>query len=315
MTNKKTQDLSYSIVIPVYNSEKTLDELVERIEKSLNAISVNFEIILVNDGSKDNSWSVIEQLSHKNPWVVGVNLSRNFGQHNAILCGIRTAQYRYILTMDDDLQHPPEEMKKLITELQKGYDVVYGIPKILPHAGWRNFFSKFVKRILARVLGLPSVRDISSFRAFRTELREAFSNFNAPDVIIDALLNWGTTNYSTVLVNEEHREHGESNYNFLKLAKMAMLVLTGFSTAPLRFTSWLGFAFTIFGFIILLYVMTRYIIERSIPGFPFLASVITIFSGTQLFALGIFGEYLAHIFERSSSRPPFVIAKTIKNKQ
>lgn len=312
MTNIKPQKFKYSIVIPVYNSEKTLDKLVERIEKSLVAISTNFEIILVNDGSKDHSWSVIEKLSRKKPWIVGVNLSRNFGQHNAILCGIRIAQYEYILTMDDDLQHPPEEMGKLITELHKGYDVVYGIPNKLPHAGWRNFFSKFVKRILARILGLPSVRDISSFRAFRTELREAFSNFNAPDVIIDALLNWGTTNYSTVLVNEEHREKGESNYNFFKLAKMALLVLTGFSTAPLRFTSWLGFAFTIFGFIILIYVMIRYLSEGSIPGFPFLASAITIFSGTQLFALGIFGEYLAHIFERSSSRPPFVIAKTLK---
>jgi undecaprenyl-phosphate 4-deoxy-4-formamido-L-arabinose transferase len=213
--------------------------------------------------------------------------------------------------MDDDLQHPPEEIHKLLELLDKGYDVIYGIPKKLPHTLWRNFFSKFTKRVLANIIGIHRVRDISSFRAFRTKLREAFINFNGPDVFIDALLSWSTTHFGTVDVNETPRAKGKSNYNFFKLVKMGMLILTGYSTTPLRFASYLGFGFTLFGFVILLYVLIRYLAEHSIPGFPFLASIITIFSGTQLFALGIFGEYLGHIFNRGSERPAYIIAQTI----
>jgi len=296
-----------SIIVPVYNSEKTLLELAERIEKTLKPITNHFELILVNDCSQDNSWEVISQLVGKKSWVVGINLKKNFGQHNALLCGIRAARYEYAVTMDDDLQHPPEEIHKLLTEMDNGNDVVYGIPKKLPHALWRNFSSKYAKLILARAVGIPRIRNISAFRAFKTSLRDSFVNFNSPDVFIDALLSWGTNQFGTIEVNEMPRIEGKSNYNLWKLAKMSFLILTGFSTAPLRFASVIGFTFTILGGVLFLYVLIRYTNEGSIPGFPFLASAITIFSGTQLFALGIFGEYLGHIFERSSTRPSYII--------
>jgi glycosyltransferase involved in cell wall biosynthesis len=303
-----------SIVIPVYNSAKSLPLLVKRSHLALDQIAGKYELILVNDCSQDNSWEVITKLIQANSWVVGINLRRNYGQHNAILCGIRTAKYDYTITMDDDLQHPPEEIHKLLDGLDKGVDVIYGIPNKLSHSSWRNFFSKYTKLLLARVIGIARVQNISSFRAFHTNLRDSFANFNSPDVIIDALLSWGAMRFGTVVVNESPRVEGKSNYNFFKLVKMGMLILTGFSTAPLRFASLLGFSFTVFGIIILIYVLIRYVSEGSIPGFPFLASAITIFSGTQLFALGIFGEYLGHIFERSSSRPPYIIdeIKTVK---
>jgi len=296
-----------SVVVPVYNSAKSLQLLVKRLHPALDQIATKYELILINDCSQDNSWEVITKLVKENPWVVGINLRRNYGQHNALLCGIRTAKYDYTITMDDDLQHPPEEIYKLLDGLDEGVDVIYGIPNKLPHSGWRNFFSKYTKLLLARVIGIARVRDISSFRAFHTSLRDSFANFNSPDVIIDALLSWGAMRFGTVIVNEAPRVEGKSNYNFFKLVKMGMLILTGFSTAPLRFASLVGFSFTILGVIILIYVLIRYVSEGSIPGFPFLASAITIFSGTQLFALGIFGEYLGHIFERSSARPPYII--------
>ena len=298
---------SCSIVVPVYNSEKTLSQLVERVEKALSPISDKFELILVNDCSQDGSWDVITDLAKKKSWIVAINLRRNFGQHNALLCGIRIAKYAYTITIDDDLQHPPEEIHKLLAEIDNGMDVVYGIPKKMPHSNWRNFFSKYTKLFLARSIGIPRVRNISAFRAFKTSLRDSFANFNSPDVFIDALLSWGTSRFGTVSVNEMPRAAGKSNYNLWKLVKMSLLILTGFSTAPLRFASLIGFAFTLLGGVILLYVLIRYVTEGSIPGFPFLASAITIFSGTQLFALGIFGEYLGHIFERSSSRPSYLI--------
>lgn len=300
-----------SVVIPVYNSEKSLENLIKRLTVVMKMLFFRYEIILVNDGSSDRSWEVISRLVKNNSQIIGINLRRNYGQHNALLCGIRMAKFEYTLTMDDDLQHPPEEINKILSVIQKGYDVVYGIPEKMQHSSWRNFFSKNVKLILARIMGIPRVRDISSFRLFRTNLRDAFSTFNSPNVIVDALLSWGTTNFSSVIVNESPRPVGESNYNFIKLAKMSFLILTGFSTVPLRFASLVGFSFTIFGFFILIYVIIRFLMIGSIPGFPFLASIITIFSGTQLFALGIFGEYLSHIFERSTERPPYVIERTL----
>jgi len=296
-----------SVVVPVYNSAKSLPLLIERLHIALAHIAGKYELILVNDCSQDDSWNVITKLIRDNSWIVGINLRRNYGQHNALLCGIRAAKYDYTITMDDDLQHPPEEIHKLLDGLDKGMDVIYGIPNKLPHSNWRNFFSKFTKLMLARVIGIARVRNISSFRAFHTSLRDSFANFNSPDIIIDALLSWGAMRFGTVVVNESQRVEGKSNYTFFKLVKMGMLILTGFSTAPLRFASLLGFSFTILGVIILIYVLIRYVSEGSIPGFPFLASAITIFSGTQLFALGIFGEYLGHIFERSSARPPYII--------
>ena len=296
-----------SVVVPVYNSAKSLPELIKRLNAALNQIAEKYELILVNDFSQDNSWEIITKLVKDYPWIVGINLRRNYGQHNALLCGIRAAKYDYTITMDDDLQHPPEEIYKLLDGLDNGMEVIYGIPNKLPHSNWRNFFSKYAKLFLARVIGIARVRNISSFRAFHTNLRDAFANFNSPDVIIDALLSWGAMRFGTVIVNESPRVEGKSNYNFFKLVKLGMLILTGFSTAPLRFASFLGFSFTILGVVILIYVLIRYISEGSIPGFPFLASAITIFSGTQLFALGIFGEYLGHIFERSSTRPPYII--------
>ena len=298
-----------SIVIPVYNSERILINLADRLDAALQELTPNVEILLVNDGSQDQSWEVIEDIASKNSYFRGINLMRNYGQHNALLCGIRNATGDIIVTMDDDLQHPPEEIHKLIEELNKGYDVVYGIPQQLVHSRWRNFFSTATKNVLARILGIKNIKYISAFRAFRTKVRSAFENFNSPNVILDALLTWGTDNFGTVIVEEAPRSEGRSNYTFWGLVKVAMLVLTGFSTIPLRFASIVGFIFTIFGFGVLVYVLIRTWVEGSIPGFPFLASIISIFSGVQLFTLGIFGEYLARIFNRSMNHPAFVIDK------
>jgi undecaprenyl-phosphate 4-deoxy-4-formamido-L-arabinose transferase len=300
-----------SVVVPVYNSEATLNDLIAELEIVLPGLADKYEVILINDGSRDGSWNVIQSICAEKPRVRGINMMRNYGQHNALVCGMRLADYDTIVTMDDDLQHPPREIQKLLQPLSEGFDVVYGIPMRLPHSWWRNAFSRFTKRMLAMVMGIPTIRDIGAFRAFRTDLRRASDLFQSPTVILDVLLSWGTTRFTTVQVEEAPRKEGQSNYNFNQLVSQAMLILTGFSTVPLRLTNWIGFAFTIFGIVILFYVISQYFIAGSIPGFPFLASMIAIFSGTQLFALGIFGEYLARIFDRSMERPTYAISNTI----
>jgi undecaprenyl-phosphate 4-deoxy-4-formamido-L-arabinose transferase len=301
---------SISVVIPVFNSEEIIPLLVERLISSLSIICQDFEIILVNDGSEDRSWQVIQDLSKSTPQITGINLMRNYGQHNALLCGIRAAKNDIVVTMDDDLQHPPEEIYLLINKLSEGYDVVYGIPQKLVHSPWRNFSSKMTKLFLAKFLGMKRIKYMSAFRAFKSSIRKSFEQFDGPNVIIDALLTWGTDNFGLAMVDEEPRQTGRSNYNFFKLVKVAMIVLTGFSTVPLRFASIMGFILTLFGMGVLVYVLIRTMSEGSIPGFPFLASIISIFSGAQLFSLGVFGEYLARIFHRSMNQPAYVIGES-----
>jgi len=216
-----------------------------------------------------------------------------------------------IVTIDDDLQTPPEEVVRVLAELEKGYDVVYGTPQDEAHGPLRNLASKITKLALQSTMGAETARKVSAFRVFRTHLREAFSNYSAPFVSIDVLLTWGTNKFSAVPVRHDPRAIGLSNYTLSKLIAHAMNMMTGFSTVPLQIASITGFVFTFFGFGVLLYVTTRYLVEGDpVPGFPFLASVIAIFSGAQLFALGIIGEYLARMHFRMMDRPSYALHST-----
>jgi undecaprenyl-phosphate 4-deoxy-4-formamido-L-arabinose transferase len=310
-TTKPCPHPGLSIVVPVYNSELILPDLVQATEKVLTQSATQYELLLVNDGGRDRSWDVICELVQQHDWVRGINLMRNYGQHNALLCGIRTARHNIIVTMDDDLQHPPEEIPKLLDKLAEGYDVVYGTPLKEQHSFWRDMASRITKLALQSAMGAETARNVSAFRAFRTQVRGAFANYQGPFVSIDVLLTWGTTRFAAIPVQHDPRRIGPSNYTFRKLVTHALNMMTGFSTLPLQLASLVGFVFTLFGFGVLVYVVGRYFIQGgSVPGFPFLASVIAIFSGAQLFALGIIGEYLARMHFRMMERPPYTVRST-----
>jgi glycosyltransferase involved in cell wall biosynthesis len=301
-----------SIVIPVYNSKSILSELISRLEDFCSGRRESCEIILVNDGSTDASWETITQLRQENGRIRGINMMRNYGQHNALLCGIRAANYDLIVTMDDDLQHPPEEIGKLLDKLDDSLDVVYGPPIEQQNTMLRNSASKLTRVIFENSMGPINARMVSAFRVFRTVLRRAFDDFNSPYVSIDVLLTWGTNRFSYVPVNYAPRYRGKSTYSFRKLFQHAFDLLTGFSTLPLQVASMVGFGFTLFGFGVLVYVVGRYFIEGgSWPGFPFLASTIAIFSGAQLFALGVIGEYIGRIHFRSMNRPTYLVREEL----
>ena len=232
---------------------------------------------------------------------------RNYGQHNALLCGIRAAGYEVIVTMDDDLQHPPEEIPKLLTRLDSGFDVVYGAPEDEQNGFLRALASRITRLALRTAVGADVARNVSAFRVFRTQLREAFGSYHSSFVSIDVLLTWATTHFTATTVVFKPRHSGSSNYTFTKLVRHALDMMTGFSTAPLQLASLIGFTFTLFGIGVFFYVVGRYCLEGSVPGFPFLASIIAIFSGAQLFALGVMGEYLARMHFRTMNRPAYVI--------
>jgi undecaprenyl-phosphate 4-deoxy-4-formamido-L-arabinose transferase len=295
-----------SVVIPVYRSQHTLRELHRRIVAALEPIEPSLEIILVEDCGGDDSWQVIEALAQQDARVRGIKLARNYGQHNALLCGIRAARGELVVTIDDDLQNPPEEIPKLLAKLGEGHDVVYGTPANETHSFFRNQASKITKIALQSAMGAESASKVSAFRVFRTRLRDAFEAYRSPTVNIDVLLTWGTTRFGAVRVRQDERTVGDSGYSFGKLVNHAINMMTGFSVLPLQIASFLGLAFGAMGMVILGYVLWNYLRHGSaVPGFAFLASIISIFSGVQLFALGIFGEYLARMHFRSMERPPY----------
>ncbi len=297
-----------SVVVPVFNSEKTLEALVYRVEEVLTPRQENFEMILVNDCSRDGSWEVIQNLCSRFPWLHGISLMRNYGQHNALLCGIRMVRYDTIVTIDDDLQNPPEEMVKLIDKLAEGYDVVYGTPLHEQHGLLRDLASQITKVALQSAMGAEVARSVSAFRAFRSLVSTAFAHYQSTFVSIDVLLTWGTTRFASIPVQHEPRRIGASNYTFRKLVIHALNMMTGFSVLPLQIASITGFVFTLLGLSVLAFVVGRFFISGdSVPGFPFLASIIAIFSGAQLFSLGIIGEYLSRMFFRSMEKPPYVV--------
>ncbi len=303
-----------SVVVPTYNSELSLPELARRVRTVLEAVATEYELILVDDASRDGTWQVIRTLVSAGPWIRGVHLMRNYGQHNALLCGIRMARFELIITMDDDLQHPPEEIHKLLEKLGSGADVVYGTPATEQHGLWRDVATQVTKVALQSAMGAPIARKAGAFRLFRTQLRDAFSSYDGPYVSIDVLLTWATTHFDSVEVRHEPRQLGTSNYTFRKLVVHALNMLTGFSTWPLQVASLIGFVFTVVGTAALLFVVFRALLYGGAPsGFPFLASMIAIFSGAQLFALGIIGEYLARMHARTMQHPVYSVREVAEH--
>jgi len=301
-----------SVVVPIYNSERTIGRLVARISSVLATVARDHEIVLVDDGSGDGSWRVIESLAREREGVRGVRLMRNYGQHNALLAGIRSASCDVVVTLDDDLQNPPEEIPKLLDTLAEGYDVVYGDAASRQASVWRRLATRLTRWILKNVMAEEAAARASAFRAFRTQMREGFAGYRSGFVSIDVLLSWSTTRFAAVAVRHDPRELGTSNYTLTKLLVHAIDMFTGFSTLPLRLASIVGFGFTLFGIAVFAWVVGRYLVlGYSVPGFPFLASAIAIFSGAQLFAIGIIGEYLARMYVRSMGRPDSVVRSRV----
>lgn len=305
-----------SIVVPVYRAEGSLRELHRRLVATLEPEGIEFEVVFIEDCGGDRSWELIQELAAQDSRVRGLRMSRNYGQHNALLCGIRMANNEIVVTLDDDLQNPPEEIPKLLAKLAEGYDMVYGTREHERHGFLRDTASRITKLALQRTMGAETARNVSAFRAFRTELREAFSNYRSPAVNLDVLLTWGASRFGSVVVRHDARQIGDSGYTLRKLINHAVNMMTGFSTLPLQFASVMGFVFALFGFLVLGYVLLSYVLHgSSVPGFPFLASLIAIFSGVQLFALGIIGEYLARMHFRTMERPPYVVREQVGQRE
>jgi undecaprenyl-phosphate 4-deoxy-4-formamido-L-arabinose transferase len=274
----------------------------------LTASTSEHEVILVVDGSPDDTWQVAAALSATSPTVQAVRLSRNYGQHNALLAGIREARFPIVVTMDDDAQHPPEEIPKLLMALSEDVDLVYGVPEIDEHGTLRNLASRLVKRGMTRALGIEKADSISAFRAFRTRLSAGFVGMTGPHASIDVALSWTTTRVTSTVVRMDPRTEGRSNYSFGLLVRHAVNMLLGYSAAPLRLVGYLGIACSLLGIGLLGFLLVSFLSGvTKVAGFTTISSMIAVFSGAQMLAIAVMGEYLGRVHSDNMGRPTYLI--------
>ncbi len=300
--------MSISVVIPCYRSAATLPRLVERLVPVLAEHGERHEVILVVDGSPDDTWDVAAAIAASTPGVRAVRLSRNYGQHNALLAGVRLARFETTVTMDDDLQHLPEEIPTLVAALANDVELVYGVPRVEEHGWLRSAASRSVKMAMSAGMNIDGANDISAFRAFRTYLRDAFAGLVSPDVNIDVALSWATTRATSVKVEMDARAEGASNYTPKLLMRHALNMVLGYSTAPLRFVIYLGIACGLIGMTLLGVILYQYFDDQiQVAGFTTIASMVALFSSAQMVAIGILGEYIGRIHHANAGRPTYVV--------
>ncbi|SFC39274.1 undecaprenyl-phosphate 4-deoxy-4-formamido-L-arabinose transferase [Nocardioides terrae] len=300
--------MSVSVVVPCYRSASTLPRLVQRLVATFESSGSTFEVLLVVDGSPDDTWDVAHALSEMHSAVRAIRLSRNYGQHSALLAGIRLARYQTTVTMDDDLQHLPEEVPTLLDALSSEHELVYGVARVEEHGWVRSLASRSVKSALSLTLQIEGARDISAFRAFHTYLRDAFVGATGPDINLDVALSWATNRATRVDVRMAEREEGASNYTPRLLIRHALNMVLGYSTAPLRFVIYLGLACGLLGAVLLASILVAYFTDRiQVAGFTTLASMIAIFSSAQMVAVGVLGEYIGRLHHANAGRPTYII--------
>jgi len=249
MNNNSNIELpEYSVVVPVYNSEASLDELCSRIHEVFVTLKENYEIILVDDSSTDNSWLVMKALRKRNRNIKIIQLMKNFGQHNALICGLHHVSGRYVITMDDDLQNPPEEIPKLIHEIKKGYDSVIGAldekhDRLLKKTG-----SFLIRYLNTTIFNKPKNIKLSSFRIMTKALTDEIKVLKTPYPYIAGMLLSLTANIANVTVKHEKRKYGRSTYGLNKLIKLAFNLIINYTAIPLRLLTSFGILISIISF-------------------------------------------------------------------
>lgn len=303
--------MELSVVIPVYNAEASIEALVEKLHAELGELK--FEVVLVNDSSRDASERICEQIASARPNVTFVSLRKNFGEHNAVMCGLTFSKGQYAVIIDDDFQNPPSEIIKLLNEIKKGYDVVYSYYEEKKHNLFRNLGSMLNDRAANWLLGKPRDLYLSSFKIIRKEVITEILKYDGPAPYIDGLLLRSTNNISSVLVRHDARTQGRSGYTIKKLVSLYLNMFINFSVMPLRVFTVLGVVTFLLGlFLAAFFVYERIMHPELTPGWASLAVIILLTSGFQAVFLGMMGEYLGKLFLKENRSPQWVVKKVVK---
>lgn len=298
-----------SVVVPIYRSQDTLRELHRRIVAVIEPIDPDFELLLVEDCGGDGSWAIIQDLARADSRICGIQLSRNFGQHAATICGFAHAKGQWIVTLDDDLEQAPENLPDLYKKALESYDLVYGVYSKRTHKTWRNITSNVARWMFNKAI--PSLNyAYTSFRFIRGDLARALTQFDSPFPFVDGYLSWLTNRYAIIEVPHGNRSHGASNYTFRKLLAHTINVFVTFSDLPLRLASWIGLLFFLIGMGWLGTILIGRLFDLiTVSGFASIMAAIILFGGIQLLILGIFGEYMGRMNFKSSKKPLFLVGR------
>ncbi|MEO6597187.1 MAG: glycosyltransferase family 2 protein [Planctomycetota bacterium] len=296
-----------SVVIPVYRGASTIGALVQRLEAELQA-DRELEIVLVNDGSPDNSGAVCRELAQTRPHVRFVNLSRNFGEHNAVMAGLNHCSGDVAVIMDDDFQNPPAEVQKLAAQVEQGFDVAWS-RYAMKHHGWiRNLGSRFNDRVATLMLRKPPDLYLSSFKAISRFVIDEVVRYRGPFPYLDGLILRVTHNYTTVLCQHDPRQGSKSGYTVRKLVSLWLNMFTGFSVLPLRLASFAGIVVALAGVVCAIWFLVERLYHPEVQrGWASIIVTLLIVSGIQLAVLGVIGEYLGRVFLQDNGRPQFVV--------
>ncbi len=292
----------YSVIIPVYRSEAIIQQTLDRTVQFFEGMGWDYEIIAVNDGSPDNSWQKLREVAEKKPHIHAINLLRNYGQHTAVFCGLQQSTGDWVVTIDDDLQNPPEEIPKLVyAALANEYDIVYGRFAKKQHAGYRRWGSRLVALVNERIFYKPKDLAVTNFRLMRRDVVDRICSYKTPYPYINGLSLMFSNHRADVLVEHHARQVGSSNYNLIRILRLVMTILFNYSSYPLRFVGLIGFAASGLSFFIGVYYLFRAIVVGvAVPGWASVFVMLAFASSINIVILSMLGEYVIRVLHQVS---------------
>jgi glycosyltransferase involved in cell wall biosynthesis len=303
----------YSAVIPVYNSQQLVGKTIERTIALFESLGDEYEVIAVNDGSRDGSWEVLRSLAAESPRVVAIDLLRNYGQHTAVLCGLKHSAGDYAITLDDDLQNPPEEMRHLIDKAAEGYDLVIGRFREKRHARYRRIGTAVIGFLNTRIFDKPKDLVLSNFRLIRHDVVTRMCGYQTNYPYIPGLALMFARNPTNVLVEHHGRESGTSQYTLRKIAQLVFRLLFSYSVYPLRLVSWLGSGVAGLSFVLGTFYLSRaLLVGTTVPGWATVVVLLSFFNGLALLCLALLGEYTVRILNQVSGQSAFYVREIVR---
>jgi polyisoprenyl-phosphate glycosyltransferase len=304
--------ITYSVVVPVFNEEGNVEELASRIVATMTDVGAPFEVIFVDDGSRDTTPARLRAVASAEPRVRVLRFTRNYGQEAAVEALYLHARGRWVIQLDGDLQHPPEEIPRLIAKKSEGYDIVYGVREARQDALHRVAASRLMQWTMRTMMEIELPEDVSTFRLMSAPVARLVAALPERRKFFSALLVWSGARIGTVRVRHAPRRTGSTHYNFTKLLNHTFDLVVGFSSKPLRYIGNLGLAFALVGFGMGLWVIARKLVwDYGMMGWPSLFAAVAILGGMQLMATSVIGEYIARIYVQAQNRPLYNVAERL----
>jgi glycosyltransferase involved in cell wall biosynthesis len=310
--NADSQSEKYSVVIPVYNSAPLVGQTIDQVVDFFEGQGWAYELILVNDGSRDASWPVLREKSAEHPQIAAFNLLHNYGQHTAIYCGFERCTGDWVITLDDDLQNPPDQIVHLVEKAAEGHDVVYGRPRSKKHAWYRRLGSSLIALVNRRVFHCPPDIVPTNYRLIRRDVLDRIVNYNTPYPYITGLTIMFAASPANTWVEHRERPVGRSQYTLIRIVSLVMRLLFNYSAWPLRFITTIGASMAVASFVVGLYFLVRRLLgDIRVPGWTTIIVMLSFFNGISLLVLSMLGEYVVRLIQQTSSRQIYHVREAI----